>query len=136
MDPRVWGPSIWFFIHSTALAYPESNPSPSIQSNYKLFFQQLAKVLPCARCQKHFNQYVENTIDSALQTREALFRWTVDAHNAVNKVLGKTIVPYEKAKKLVSDRYVQKRNRLQTIIPCLILTFFIFVVLLLHFTDK
>ena len=37
MNPEVWGPPAWTFLHSITLAYPD-NPSDIDKSNYENFF--------------------------------------------------------------------------------------------------
>ena len=37
MDPRIWGPPAWTFLHSVTLAYPD-NPTETDRTNYKKFF--------------------------------------------------------------------------------------------------
>lgn len=99
MDPYIWGPSAWEFLHSTTFAYPDE-PSQTDKLRYKDFFEQLCYVLPCKDCCLHYQQELVNTkLDQALDSRDTLSRWMVEVHNNVNKRLGKTIVPYETVRK-------------------------------------
>ena len=44
MDPKIWGPPGWFFIHSVTLVYPD-NPTETEKNNFKRFFLNLGKSL-------------------------------------------------------------------------------------------
>ena len=37
MDPEVWGPHGWYFLHSITLAYPD-NPTDDDKTYHKNFF--------------------------------------------------------------------------------------------------
>ena len=38
MEPKVWGPGAWLFLHSITMNYPE-NPSETEKMYYKNFFK-------------------------------------------------------------------------------------------------
>lgn len=87
--PAVWGPVFWLTIHITALGYPEK-PSYAQKRAAKEYFEGLQFLLPCPTCREHYKQHLEkNPIAPSLDTRRDLFAWTVNVHNAVNKMLGK-----------------------------------------------
>ena len=97
IQPNYWGPHGWKFIHYVALGYPE-NPDLQDKNNYKSFYQNLQMVLPCKKCQKHYQENLRKLpIDKFLESKEKLFQWTVDIHNKVNEDLGKKIYSYEEA---------------------------------------
>lgn len=100
MNTLVWGPSAWLFLHSIALAYP----GPASKEAYRSFFSILGEVLPCTICQKHYSENFKD-IGEALDSRDALFRWTVDMHNRVNRSLGKPILTYTQALATLAARY-------------------------------
>ena len=103
-NPEVWGPHAWVFLHSVALGYPD-NPTEAISNAYFDFFQNVGKVLPCGTCREHYMRDFGNgnTLRDALFNNEALFRWTVDAHNRVNLSTGKRSVSYSEAYDLLSE---------------------------------
>ena len=49
MDPNIWGPSGWLFLHTITLMYPE-NPNPIEQKQYYDLFHSLQYTLPCPSC--------------------------------------------------------------------------------------
>lgn len=96
MNPSVWGPPFWRFIHLAALAYPRRPDSDDIAS-YRQFFFALAKVIPCPVCaNNYFEHLIELPIDPFLKTGR-LFEWTVEIHNMVNRENGKTVLSAEEA---------------------------------------
>ncbi len=87
--PAVWGPVFWLTIHITALGYPEK-PSYAQKRAAKEYFKGLQFLLPCPTCREHYKTHLEkNPIAPSLDNRRDLFVWTVNMHNAVNKMLGK-----------------------------------------------
>ena len=46
MDPNIWGPHAWMFLHSITLTYPEK-PTNLDKTNFEMFFNSLQPVLPC-----------------------------------------------------------------------------------------
>ena len=93
----VWGPKLWHSLHCTALNYPE-NPSESDKQNYKSFYLNVHRIIPCNLCANHYRQNViAFDLDLFLTTPMDLFRFTVDIHNLVNKQLGKPLFAFEDA---------------------------------------
>lgn len=81
---------MWFSMHYISLAYPK-NPNVNQMKQYHAFYTNIAHILPCAVCAKHYNDILDKhplTIDR-LSGPDELFEWTVEVHNMVNKDLGK-----------------------------------------------
>ena len=53
MNPEIWGPSAWMFLHSVSLAYPK-NPDEEDRLNYGNFFNNLQPILPCQKCSNNY----------------------------------------------------------------------------------
>ena len=98
MKPDIWGKFMWYSIHFIALDY-SSNPSESEKIDYKYYFQNLYKVLPCYNCAQNYIEHLkENPItDNVMKDTKSLFNWTVELHNIVNKMLGKELWDTERA---------------------------------------
>lgn len=95
MEPRVWGKYIWTSIHIIALGYPDK-PTQEDKFNYKQFYTNIGKVLPCYKCSMNYQKHLEELpIDEHLNDNMSLFKWTVDLHNIVNRELGKSQWTYE-----------------------------------------
>ncbi len=92
LPPNVWGPFFWHTIHITAIGYPK-DPSYGHKHAAKEFFESLQFLIPCQVCREHYKKNLQLLpVGPHLDRREDLFRWTVNLHNDVNKVLGKPIL--------------------------------------------
>ena len=100
MDIRVWGPRAWTFLHAVAFAYPE-RPTADDRRAYHLFFRQVARVLPCAVCARHFGAHVDAVAPdgAAFASREALARWLYGVHDEVNAQTGKPRPTFEQVRR-------------------------------------
>jgi hypothetical protein len=89
LPPSVWGPLFWHTIHITALGYPQ-NPSYAQKRAAKEFYESLSFLIPCPVCREHYQNHLQRLpITPHLDTRQDLFKWTVELHNEVNTLLGK-----------------------------------------------
>ncbi|KAK9325129.1 ERV/ALR sulfhydryl oxidase domain-containing protein [Lipomyces orientalis] len=88
-DVNELGRSTWTFLHSVAAQYPEQ-ATPAQQDDMKSFMCIFGKFYPCWYCAADFQEWSakpENTPKVA--GREDFGRWLCDAHNEVNRKLGK-----------------------------------------------
>ena len=91
MDPNVWGPPLWFIMHSVAMNYPEASPSYVEQRNHYDFYHSLRNVLPCGVCREHYAELLKQyPLNPYLESRGQLVTWVVLIHNKVNMRYGKT----------------------------------------------
>ena len=115
MDPNVWGPKLWFVIHTFALNYPD-NPNYEDKRVMEEFFNNLKYTIPCEKCRIHYTQRLErNPIMNYLDSRQSLFKFTIDLHNQVNKSLGKRLYNYDEVVEIYREHYnpeeVKKEKR-------------------------
>ena len=105
MDPTVWGPKLWFALHTMTFNYPE-NPTEIDKRNYHDFFINLKNVIPCAKCSQHYGEHLKNNpLSPNLDSKELLVKWLIDLHNDVNKSLNKRLYSYDEVIKLYQDHY-------------------------------
>lgn len=109
MDPNVWGPSLWKFLHIVSLNYPKS-PNQIDKTNYYNFYNNLKTMLPCNTCQMHFTQYLQNN-PPKLNSQMDLITWTIDLHNDVNKRNNKKIYSYDEALTLIKKNMEDEKNK-------------------------
>mmetsp|Transcript_47426 Transcript_47426/g.88740 ORF Transcript_47426/g.88740 Transcript_47426/m.88740 type:complete len:203 (-) Transcript_47426:70-678(-) len=96
-DSKVWGPPLWFFLHSMTLALPEKVPAEQ-QVQVKNFVLSLREVLPCAECALHWREQLEeDPVEPHLANRTALVDWMIGMHNKVNKRNGHRVLTREEA---------------------------------------
>lgn len=132
INPKLWGSSGWKFIHYTALGYPDQ-PTEKDKENYKLFFYNLQNTLPCLKCSINFGKNInELPIDNSLDTRNNLFKWTVDIHNMVNNELGKDNLSYEEA--LIKYKNKESTYNIKNI--CIFITLILLILFIIYFLKK
>lgn len=128
MQPDVWGPPAWTFLHTITLNYPE-NPTIKEKENYSTFFNLLTEILPCDRCKAHYKKNIKE-YPIKLDSKEELTKWLFDIHNKVNESNGKEIYDYDDFIEKYSEMYNpnEKRRYLlyMIIITILILIFFLY----------
>ena len=87
--PSVWGPFFWHTIHIVALGYSK-NPTYTDKRCAKEFYESLAFLIPCPICREHYKEHIiSSPINTFLDSRTDLIKWTIDIHNKVNKITGK-----------------------------------------------
>ena len=89
IPPSVWGPGLWFTIHTVALTYPQK-PTPTQKTKMQAFFKGLQPVLPCDFCKKHYAVELKTMKANVFDSRDSLFGWTVCFHNSVSRRTGST----------------------------------------------
>lgn len=107
MPKTVWGPMKWRELHCRALSYLPMKGEAE-------WLDKFVESIPCPKCQKHFEIFVKDnppffpdgvtsyrTLD-----RPAFFRWTVDAHNFVNRALSRPEISYLDALTLYSEQWM------------------------------
>tara|TARA_Y100000310_G_C20576420_1_gene760639 strand:+ start:363 stop:818 length:456 start_codon:yes stop_codon:yes gene_type:complete len=108
MNPSIWGPKMWFTLHTITLNYP-TKPTHRDQQSYYNFFTTLQSVLPCDDCATHYRTYLEkNPITNHLKTRKDLVLWLINIHNEVNKKLGKPVMNARDALLKMNKQYKKK----------------------------
>jgi len=132
IDPNLWGSSGWEFIHYVALGFPD-NPTKKDKINYKIFYYNLQNILPCSKCASNYRENIkELPIDNSLNSREDLFKWTIDIHNMVNNELGKKNISYEKA----YDKYMNKNKGYQIYDVCMLVGIILLILAIVYFLRK
>jgi len=130
INPKLWGPSGWKFLHYIALGYPNS-PTDEQKKNYYIFFQNLQNVLPCEKCSVNFKENLKKyPLEESLENTDSLFRWTIDIHNEVNKETGKRIYSYEEVYK--EYYHANNQNEYEIIMIIALILFIIFIVILIQ----
>ena len=108
MDPNIWGPSAWLFLHSVTFQYPD-NPTDLEKENYYTFFNSVKEILPCPTCRVHYKENLK-LLPIKLESRENLIEWLIDIHNEVNRKNGKKIYSYNDIYKKYNQLYTNKKT--------------------------
>ena len=81
MNPKIWGPHAWFFLHTICLNYPDK-PTKNDKNIYKNFFVNLQNIIPCEKCKKHYNSNLKkHNINTSLNCKKDLLQWCVNIQN-------------------------------------------------------
>jgi hypothetical protein len=89
LDPKIWGPHYWFFIHTVAMTYPV-RPNAVTKKKYYEFIQNLPIFIPVENMSGEFSKLLDKyPVTPYLDNRESLIRWTHFIHNKINQKLEK-----------------------------------------------
>jgi len=89
-DVEVLGRATWTFLHTMAANYPE-NPSTQQQREVSSFIKTLGRFYPCWHCADDFRSWMAKGNEPRVQSRKDFENWMCNAHNEVNKKLGKEV---------------------------------------------
>ena len=128
MNPEIWGPPAWIFLHTITANYPE-NPTMDVKNKHKEFFTNLQYVLPCNKCRTHYKKHLEKFPISTdvLNKKENFVEWLINIHNEVNKLNGKKLL----TKQAAVDHFLSLNNEKNDYY--IILCFFVFVTIAILF---
>lgn len=107
MNPSIWGPHAWFFLHTISFNYP-IKPKECDKKRFKRFFMALKDVIPCKACRDNYNIHLRE-FPIKLDSREGLVKWLIDVHNSVNGKTNKKTYSYDE----VIKEYENKLDKSQ-----------------------
>lgn len=88
-DSEALGRATWTFLHTMAANYPEK-PDFSEQVDMLSFFNTFSKIYPCWYCADDFRKWMNVRQNKPrVSSQEELNIWLCEAHNNVNRKLGK-----------------------------------------------
>lgn len=91
MKTEIWGPYMWYILHTISFNYP-IKPCEFDKTSHREFIINIKNILPCEKCRRHFQSYLSTyPISPHLDTRASLIKWVIQVHNFVNERLGKRI---------------------------------------------
>lgn len=97
LDPKVWGPPTWFFLHMVARTYPLQPTSITKKRYYDFFQVQMPLFLPSKHTKAYETFLNELPVVPYLDTRDHLIHWVYLLHNRVNQSLEKPLISFEEA---------------------------------------
>lgn len=103
LDPKVWGPHYWFFLHTLAMTYPH-HPNAVTKKKYYEFIQNLPLFLPVEEISGEFSKLINKyPITPYLDNRDSFVRWMHFIHNKINEKL-------EKPQESLNDFFIKYYN--------------------------
>lgn len=90
LSPLHWGPKTWFFLESSAIAYP-TNPTKEEKTSAKNLILSLKDLLPCLNCRLNYTSYLDEQtkgndleyLDKIVENRESFVTFIIDVHNDI-----------------------------------------------------
>ena len=100
LDPKVWGPKYWFFLHTVAMSYP-NYPNAVTKKKYYEFIQNMPLFIPVEKISIQFSDLIDKyPVIPYLDNKESFIRWTHFIHNKINEKI-------EKPKISLNDFYIK-----------------------------
>ena len=88
-DVEELGRGAWTLLHSISASYPP-RASPTQQSEMRQFLGLFGKLYPCWVCAEDFQDWMNKKgNEPRVESRDRLGKWMCEAHNEVNRKLGK-----------------------------------------------
>lgn len=92
LDPNVWGPHYWFFLHTISMTYPHQ-PNAVTKKKYYEFIQNLPLFIPVETMSGEFSKLIDQyPVTPYLDNRESFIRWVWFIHNKINQKLEKPTI--------------------------------------------
>jgi len=89
LDPKIWGPHYWFFLHTIAMSYPV-HPNAVTKKKYYEFVQNIPLFIPVESMAGEFSKLLDKyPVQPYLDNKESFIRWMWFIHNKINKKLEK-----------------------------------------------
>jgi hypothetical protein len=89
LDPKIWGPHYWFFLHTIARSYP-IHPNAVTKKKYYDFVQNIPLFIPVESMAGEFSKLLDQyPVQPYLDNKESFIRWMWFIHNKINKKLEK-----------------------------------------------
>jgi hypothetical protein len=94
-----WGKHLWGYIHTICIIDNDDPNTTRQQTDHVIkCLRGLSDSIICSKCAEHFKISLENFMTSTDICRNmALFEWSVNIHNEINRKLGKPEWSYEAA---------------------------------------
>ncbi len=106
-EPQIFGPFLWFMLHTTATALPEALNKRQ-QGSFVIFMKNFPVLIPCQVCREHAYSYILKTIPYAdITTKEDVFKYLWTFHNFVNSRVANAKISLAKARHLYGYDFPQ-----------------------------
>ena len=112
MDPTIWGPSYWFFLHTVAFNYPKNPTTIQKKIHYRLI-HNFHEFLPNKTIAGIFVKMLEKyPITPYLDTQKDFIQWMHFIHNQINIRLNKPTITLEEHYMQFHEAYEPPQSRL------------------------
>jgi hypothetical protein len=92
MDPNLWGPHYWFFLHTVAFHYP-THPTSIQKKMYHRLIHHFYEFIPNKSIATLYEKILQkNPVTPYLDTRDDFIQWMHHIHNKINERLQKPTI--------------------------------------------
>ena len=139
LDPTIWGPHYWFFLHTIALTYPH-RPNTITKKKYYEFIQNLPLFIPIEKMSTEFSELIDKyPITSYLDNRDSFIKWVHFIHNKINQKIEKPeislqdfYIKYYDEYKSTNTKMIEYNKLREKIVYFGIILFLIFIIYYLY----
>jgi hypothetical protein len=139
LDPKIWGPHYWFFLHTVTMTYPHY-PNSITKKKYYEFIHNLPLFLPVENISREFSKLLDKyPVTPYLDNRKSFIKWMHFMHNKINEKLEKPQISlntflndYYNKYKTNSEKMIQYYKTLNKIIYFIILFALIIIIYYLY----
>ena len=111
-DPTIWGPHYWFFLHTSAMCYP-NRPNAVTKKKYYEFVQNIPLFIPNENISGEFSKLLDKyPVMPYLDNRESFVRWMWFMHNKINQKLEKPEITLNEFYVNYYESYKPKNDKL------------------------
>jgi hypothetical protein len=114
LDPKVWGPHYWFFLHTLAMTYPH-HPNTVTKKKYYEFIQNLPLFIPVEEISGEVSKLIDKyPVVPYLDDRDSFVRWMHFIHNKINEKLEKPQISLNDFFVNYYDEYKSTNDKLES----------------------
>ena len=111
LDPDVWGPHYWFFLHTLAISYP-IKPNDVTKKKYYTFIHNLPLFIPVNEIGNSFSKMLDKyPVKPYLDSRKSFIKWMHFIHNKINILCNKDEITLDEAMEQYYNNYKPKQNK-------------------------
>ena len=111
LDPHVWGPHYWFFLHTLAISYP-IKPNDITKKKYYTFIHNLPLFIPVNEIGNSFSKLLDKyPVKPYLDSRKSFITWMHFIHNKINILCNKDEITLDEAMEQYYNNYKPKQNK-------------------------
>ena len=113
MDPTVWGPPYWFFLHNVAFNYP-NYPTTIQKKIYYRLIHNFHEFLPNKSIGNLFSKLINKyPVTPYLDSQKDLIKWMHFIHNKINVRLDKPTITLSEHYQQFHTLYEPKQSKLK-----------------------
>lgn len=113
LNPEIWGPHYWFFLHTIAINY-SNNPNETLKKKYYELILNFALFIPNVEIANNYLKLIDiYPVTPYLDNRDSLMRWVHFIHNKINDKLGKQQISFQEGLEEYYKNYIPKENEKQ-----------------------